>query len=180
MYRKYECTEECRLEQGVPVRRIRALRDFDDVKAGDLGGWIEKELNLSHYGICWVYDDAVVCHDARVYTSAKIRHHSKIYGTAKVSGTITIGNYTNLCGTAIVSGSTSLDEFQDIQGMSESEPEDTIEELDNKQVLELHLKQLLDWNTGDSNLAWSDIEQIRKNAETYLRLTKYLDSKKGF
>lgn len=30
--------------------RIKAMRDFGDVKTGDLGGYIEKEANLSHYG----------------------------------------------------------------------------------------------------------------------------------
>lgn len=33
---------------------IRALRDFGDVKAGDFGGWIESEDNLSQAGDCWV------------------------------------------------------------------------------------------------------------------------------
>ncbi len=36
---------------------IKALKDFDDVKAGTIGG-IEKETNLSHEGNCWIYNDA--------------------------------------------------------------------------------------------------------------------------
>ncbi|MBB4077294.1 hypothetical protein GGR08_001625, partial [Bartonella fuyuanensis] len=32
---------------------FQALKDFDDIKAGDLGGFIEKEVNLSHDGNCW-------------------------------------------------------------------------------------------------------------------------------
>jgi hypothetical protein len=31
---------------GVTVYRIKALIDFDDIKAGQLGGYIEKEENL--------------------------------------------------------------------------------------------------------------------------------------
>jgi hypothetical protein len=34
--------------------QIRALRDFGNVKAGDLGGFIGSEKNLSQEGTCWV------------------------------------------------------------------------------------------------------------------------------
>ena len=34
---------------GVTVYRIKALIDFDDIKAGQLGGYIEKEDNLKVY-----------------------------------------------------------------------------------------------------------------------------------
>lgn len=30
--------------------RVQALRDFADVRAGDLGGYVEEEANLSHEG----------------------------------------------------------------------------------------------------------------------------------
>lgn len=39
------------------VYRIEALREFGSIKKGELGGWIEKEANLSQCGTCWVYDD---------------------------------------------------------------------------------------------------------------------------
>ena len=49
---KYEFTGETRtLPSGTILRRIKALIDIgDDVKAGDLGGYIEKEENPSHKG----------------------------------------------------------------------------------------------------------------------------------
>lgn len=40
--------------------QIEALKDFSDVKSGDLGGWIEKESNLSQEGNCWVSGNAMV------------------------------------------------------------------------------------------------------------------------
>jgi len=46
--------------EGRKLHRIEALIDFGDVEAGDKGGWIEKESNLSHQGSCWVYDEAKV------------------------------------------------------------------------------------------------------------------------
>ena len=51
--RKYEFTDEkifftdIRDFSSHAVHRIRAVRDFGTVKAGDLGGWLEKEENLS-------------------------------------------------------------------------------------------------------------------------------------
>ena len=46
--------------------QIQAIRSFSDVAAGDLGGYVEKESNLSHEGNCWVYGDGCVCGDAEV------------------------------------------------------------------------------------------------------------------
>ena len=50
--KKYEFTGETKVnDDGVTLHRIRALRDTWYCKKGDLGGWIEKEENLSHEGI---------------------------------------------------------------------------------------------------------------------------------
>jgi NDP-sugar pyrophosphorylase family protein len=56
------------------LHRIQALRDIgDDVKKGDLGGWIECELNLSTFGESWIYNEAVCYYDARVSRNAQLR-----------------------------------------------------------------------------------------------------------
>ena len=61
--------------------RIIAVRDVrPGVKAGDRGGLIESEGNLSHAGTCWVSGSAQVCDSARVSGSAHV------YGSARVSG----------------------------------------------------------------------------------------------
>lgn len=39
--------------------RIKALIDFGLVKAGDIGGCVKSESNLSHEGDCWIYDNDV-------------------------------------------------------------------------------------------------------------------------
>lgn len=57
---------------GKKLYRIEALKDFGDVKAGDLGGYIEREDNLSHDGNAWVYDNAMVGDNARVYGNARV------------------------------------------------------------------------------------------------------------
>ena len=42
------------------LHRIRAVAEFGLVKIGDLGGWIEKEENLSHEGKALVWGNAKV------------------------------------------------------------------------------------------------------------------------
>lgn len=72
-----------------PVRtayRIRALRDFGDVKMGDLGGYVESEKNLSHEGNCWIYDEAVACCDAVVKDDAVMRNEARAGQSAVISG----------------------------------------------------------------------------------------------
>ena len=45
---------------GVELFRIKALISFGNVEKGELGGYVEKEDNLSHYGNAWVYGNAEV------------------------------------------------------------------------------------------------------------------------
>lgn len=72
MERKYELTDETIIFNGRILHRIKAVRNFGNVKAGDLGGFIEKDENLSHYGDCWVYGNARVYGNAEVYGNARV------------------------------------------------------------------------------------------------------------
>lgn len=74
--KKYKLTEETLEINGHTLHRIVALRDFGEVKKGDLGGFIEKESNLAHNGNCWIYNDAVVSDFARVCNNAVIKNMS--------------------------------------------------------------------------------------------------------
>ena len=62
--KKFELTTDRIEENGTILYRIKALIDFGDVKAGDFGGYVEKEENLSQYGSAWVSDNARVSGDA--------------------------------------------------------------------------------------------------------------------
>ena len=64
--KKYEFTGEVKLWLGRTLRQIRATVAFGSVKAGEVGGWIEKEKNLEQSGNAWV------CGNARVYGDAQI------------------------------------------------------------------------------------------------------------
>jgi hypothetical protein len=88
MNNKYELTDETKKTCGITLRRIRALRGIPryGVKAGDFGGWIERESNLSQSGDAWVYGDAEVYGDARASGNAEVSDNAEVYGDARVSG----------------------------------------------------------------------------------------------
>lgn len=74
--KKYEFTGETkRVElwnRTATLHRIKATVEFGFVKVGELGGWIEKEENLSHEGKAWVCGDAEVCGDAKVFLASHV------------------------------------------------------------------------------------------------------------
>lgn len=76
--KKYELTGETKEIDGKILHRIRALIDIPehDVKAGDLGGWIEAERNLSQNGEAWVTGSARVIGNAWVSGNARIMKSS--------------------------------------------------------------------------------------------------------
>ncbi len=68
MEKKYELlTNDTIKIDGHTLYRIRALKDFNSVKKGDLGGYIEKESNLSHDGNYWVGENARAFGNAQVF-----------------------------------------------------------------------------------------------------------------
>ena len=63
--KKFELTtESITNEAGKKLFRIKALIDFGDVKAGEPGGYVEKEGNVSQDDNAWVSGDALVFGDA--------------------------------------------------------------------------------------------------------------------
>ena len=91
--KKYELLKDDYKEvYGIKLYRIRALKDFGDVKKGHVGGYIEKEENLSQINNCWVDGEAKVCGDAevwgkaRVYGKAQVWEEAQVYGEAEIFG----------------------------------------------------------------------------------------------
>jgi len=100
MSKKYELTNETIDWRGHTLHRIRALRDFGDVRAGDIGGWVESEDNLSHEGNCWIHDEAKAYEDSRVAEDAKAYEHAEIKGYAELSGHAQAAGHAELRGRA--------------------------------------------------------------------------------
>lgn len=107
--KKYELTAECKtLDNGTKLFRIKSLRDFSNVKAGDLGGWVEKEGNLSQEGDAWVYDYAIVCEKARVFGNARVSGDAMIFGDAMVFGNAVVSEKARVFGDAWVFGNATV------------------------------------------------------------------------
>lgn len=80
--KKFELTTDRIEENGTALYRIKALIDFGDVKASDLGGYVEKEENLSQSGSARVYGNALVCDDAWVSNNAQVYGNAWICSNA--------------------------------------------------------------------------------------------------
>ena len=93
---------------GRKLYRIQAVRDFGDVKSGDLGGYIQGEHNLSHEGTCWVSDnarvfgEASVWGDAQVCDNARVSEETQVYGNARVCGHGQVWDFAQVYGNARV------------------------------------------------------------------------------
>ena len=116
--KKYELTEETTNIFGKTLHRIRATRDFSNVHAGDLGGFIENELNLSHDRDTWVYGNALVGGDARVYGKALVSGKALVGGNAWVEGDAWVEGNAWVGGDARVKGNALVKGTRDIYWIS--------------------------------------------------------------
>ena len=108
--------------------RIEATKDFSDVKKGDLGGWIEKEDNLSQKGDCWVYsnaclfnnvvvkDNAQIHGNARIYDDTYIFDNASIYGNATLYNSVKVSDEAKVHGNAIITDKVKVFGNADIYG----------------------------------------------------------------
>lgn len=149
MFKKYKITTQS-IEWGdKKLFRIQALKSFGSVKAGDLGGYIESENNLSQDGDSWVYntakvydkaivwgnveihDNAEVFEDSWVYGNSWVCGNSKVFGSAGVYGDAWIYNNAEICdnvrvhdnarvfGNAIIRDNTNVYGYAEISGNAE-------------------------------------------------------------
>lgn len=134
MKKKYKLTDETTKYLYRTLYRIEALCNFDDIKIGDKGGFIESENNLSQEGTCWVYDNAKVLEEAvisdgaciynkaivrataKVYNNAEICGNSTVCGNAKIYGDVYIGGHAIIAGEAQIFGHAYVKENANIRG----------------------------------------------------------------
>lgn len=81
-------------KKSVSLRQIIALTDFNDVKAGTPGGWVDDESVLSQHGDCWIYDEnalvfsgAVISGDVRITQACVIRDGVQMSGSVWIDQT---------------------------------------------------------------------------------------------
>jgi hypothetical protein len=73
---------------GEKLYRVVALKDFGDVEAGQRGGFIAGEHNLSHLGNCWVAGLARVMKNGRVEKNAVACDFSEVAGGLMTDDTL--------------------------------------------------------------------------------------------
>ena len=111
MEKKYEILKDTKIRfLGSEIYKIRALKDFGNVKKGDIGGFVESEENLSQDDDCWIYDNAAV------YDSAFISGNAKVCGNAKISSNAIVKNYAVVCDNAKVSGNAIVKNYAVVFG----------------------------------------------------------------
>ena len=108
--KKYKFTGKTKIHLGKTLRQIVCVTAFGAVSAGDVGGWIESESNLSHHGNAWVYgngmvygngivcgngmvcdngivyDNGMVCDNGMVYGNGRVCDNGRVYGNGRVCG----------------------------------------------------------------------------------------------
>ena len=115
--KKFELTAEFVTNVfGKKLFRIKALVAFGNVEKGELGGFIEKEDNLSHDGDAWVYGNAQVSGDARVYGNAQVFGNARVYGNAQVSGNARVYGNAWVYGDAWVYGNAQVSDDARVYG----------------------------------------------------------------
>lgn len=95
MKRKYELIDD-KMPPRKGLKRIKALRSFGGVTKGEIGGYVESDANLSHDGLCWVADAAMVYGMAEVLDDAQVFGQARVYDTAKVAGNAVICDHAKI------------------------------------------------------------------------------------
>ena len=117
----------------ITLYQIRALREFTCpyklnpdgeildqtlVKKGELGGYIQKEENLSHEGGCWIFEEAEVRDNARVEGNARLVGRSVAIDNAVVKGYSCLATNAYVWGNAVLDGATQMKGYVSIGGNS--------------------------------------------------------------
>ena len=107
--KKYCLTDKVRVD-GHILYRIRALIDIPEygVKAGDLGGFVGGESNLSQDGSCWIGDNATVYGKAKVFGNARVYGNAAVYDEAQIYDNAQVYDEAIICGRAKIYGNAKV------------------------------------------------------------------------
>lgn len=92
--------------------------DFDDVKAGDIGGHVANEHNLSHKGKCWIYKGARVIENAKVMGNAKVKDSALVSGSAMIFDNALVEDTAIVTGDAMIYKNATVRNISIVKGNS--------------------------------------------------------------
>ena len=103
--------------------RIKALKDFqlitgEIIKAGDLGGRILGEHNLSQEGNCWIGYNARAYDNSMVKDNAVMKDSSEAYGNSTVSGNAVMKDFSTIWDFSTISGNAVMQDNSCAEGDS--------------------------------------------------------------
>ena len=122
--RKFELTNITMEFKGRTLYRIRALKDFSDIEAGDLGGWVSSEDNLSQEGDCWIYNEAKCMDNARMCDNSTMHDYSKMYdysimrGNSEMYGHSEMFGYSEMYNYSIMHDNTIMYDYSEMHDHS--------------------------------------------------------------
>ena len=120
MERYFKLTEETKVnEAGVTLHRIEATRDTRHAKAGEKGGFVEREDNLG--GEAWVDNNAEVWGEAFVYCYAYVSGNARVYGRAQVYDYAWVGEDARVYDNARIYDSAYVGGHAEVHGQTEVE-----------------------------------------------------------
>lgn len=140
--KKYELIPSDKTINGKKLFQIRALKDFDiyypdretifhrnldfirspncpEVHAGDLGGYVESEANLSQAGNCWIFGDAIVHEKAYVCLHAVVTSTPMVYGDPEPCLSTEIKGTAAISDNAFVYGGCVIEDDSHVSGCAE-------------------------------------------------------------
>ena len=101
--KKYSLTTNTKQWLGKTLYQIKAEISFGTVIKGELGGYIEKEENLSQENNAWVSGNALVYGNALLYGNAWVSDNAHVSGNALVYGNARVYGDAYVSGNARVS-----------------------------------------------------------------------------
>lgn len=122
MIPKYKIVQEIFHPIYRELYRVQALRDFGNVKRGDIGGWIRDERCLAHDGLCWaggntiIADHAFVSENAVIDDNVIMDEESHVFGNARVTENVYMTERCFVYDDAFITGSTRISGSPSIYG----------------------------------------------------------------
>jgi bacterial transferase hexapeptide repeat protein len=111
-------------QRQITLHRIMALKaiPLHNVRAHELGGWIQSEDNLTQAGQAWVADNSMVFDQARCMVNAITKQSACLYGNAIHRGASTLTGsaqqrgHSQTSGTSTIGGNTIIEGKAEIMG----------------------------------------------------------------
>ena len=126
--KKYILTDYTCQVDGQTLYRIRAVKSFPGVKAGELGGYVAGEHNLSQDGICWIFPKAIVRENALVKDEARVFGKSRLEGNALLEEYARTYDFSHISGNTRIGGSAQASGYSRILGFVQMSGESRAEE----------------------------------------------------